>query len=82
VDGYEALRNRAMHGDGSSAGLTLFLTRGMAVWMRVWKEYEASTPRVISTNADNVRVMLPADLQDDLVTVLAGLAINVRKESR
>jgi len=71
-----------MHSDGSSAGLALFLTRGMAVWMRVWKEYEPSTPRVISINADNVRVMLPADLQDDLVTALAGLTINVRKENQ
>jgi hypothetical protein len=82
MDGYEALRNRAMHNDGSSGGLSLFLTRGMAVWMRVWKEHEPSRTRVLSTNADKVQVMLPIDLQDDLVSALVGLAINVRKESR
>ena len=82
MDSYEALRDQVMHGDGVSAGLALFLTRGMAIWMQVWKEYKPSTPRIISTKSNDVRVILPADLQGDLVMALVSLAVNARKECR
>jgi len=82
VDGYETLRSRAMQGDLVSAGMALFLSRGMAVWMQVWKEYEPSIPRVISSNKNTVRVALPADMQQDLVMALVGLTLHARKELR
>ena len=79
IESYEALRSRVTQGEGASAGLTLFLTRGMAAWMQVSKEYAPPLPRTMLTKADRVRVIIPAGLQGDLVMALASLTLNVRR---
>jgi hypothetical protein len=39
IAAYESLRRQAMGGSDRSAGLALFLCRGMAAWMRAWQDY-------------------------------------------
>ncbi len=79
VDRYEALRHRALNGRGITAGLALFLGRGMAAWMHAWKEYAPNSRGNMQEKRLQPRAELPIGIQGDLVMALANLALNVRR---
>jgi len=79
VDRYEALRHRALNGRGVSAGLALFLDRGMTAWMHAWKEYSPKPRSNMQTKQRPSRAELPIGIQGDLVMALAGMALNVKR---
>jgi len=79
VDLYEALRHQVLKGCGTSAGLALFISRGMAAWMHAWKEY-APTPRSnMPEKRRQVGAELPTRLRSDLVMTLVNMALNIRR---
>ncbi len=78
VDRYEALRHRAFNERGISAGLALFLGRGMAAWMHAWKEYAPTLGEDIRQKRQP-RAELPLGIQGDLVMTLVNMALNIRR---
>jgi hypothetical protein len=81
IAGYESLRQQAMGGSEGSAGLALFLCRGMAAWMQAWQDYSA--PTVVDKISDSGRVEswqpdteLPGRLRGEVVTTLVTMVLN------
>ena len=79
VDRYEALRSQALKRDGRSAGLTLFVSHGMATWIEAWKDYMPRTVDHVPANRPCVGSEVPLGIQGDLVAALANLAQNFRR---
>ena len=79
VDRYEALRGQALKRDGRSAGLTLFVSHGMATWIEAWKDYMPRTVDHVPANRPSVEIESPIGIQGDLVTALANLAQSFRR---
>jgi len=72
------LRHQVIKGHGTSAGLTLFISRGMAAWMHAWKEY-TPTSGVDVQQKRQLRAELPIGIQNDLVMTLVNMALNIRR---
>lgn len=80
--GYEDLRREALaRGVGSSnLGAGLLVSRGMAAWMRAWVEILPSRERTPREAARSDEV-LPAAGREEIVTVLAHMALGARQEA-
>ncbi len=79
MDRYEALRHQVLNGRGMSAGLALFLGRGMIAWMNAWKEYTPNSRDNMQEKRRQSRAELPIGIQGDLVMALASMTLNVRR---
>lgn len=77
VDRYEALRHQVLKGCGTSAGLALFINRGMAAWMHAWKEYAPILIDNMQEKRQHMGAELPANLRGDLVMTLVNMTLNI-----
>lgn len=77
---YEDLRQQALGGGAfdRGLGLAMLLRQGMCSWMESWSKCAAtaSAPEVSApTSAESV----PAALQGEIATILAGMALSYRQ---
>ncbi|MFH1314520.1 MAG: hypothetical protein ABIJ00_15035 [Candidatus Eisenbacteria bacterium] len=70
-----------MGGSEGSAGLALFLSRGMAAWIKVWQAY--MSPTDVEKMSDSGRVEswqpdmeLSGRLRGELITALVSMVLN------
>ena len=76
---YEDLRQQAL-GRGAcdrGLGLAMLLQQGMCCWMESWSKCMATAPahEAATTSAESV----PAALQGEIATILAGMALSYRQ---
>ena len=82
VERYEALRWQAVKGSNPSAGMNLFLSRGMALWMQAWKD---SVPAEETKEQNRLErgkrwesaAQLPETVHSELVMTLVNLVFNI-----
>ena len=82
VERYEALRCQALKGGNPSAGMNLFLNRGMALWMQAWKDSVfAGGPKEQNRLEKGERwqsaTQLPETVRSELVMALVNLVFNI-----
>lgn len=81
---YEQLRGQALEqGCGERGwGLTLFLRRGLAAWMRAWPQTSSpKRPREPATREEPQEKMhLSTELRDEVVSVWVNMVLHKQEE--
>jgi hypothetical protein len=77
---YEKLRRTALGEDGESSvhTYTLFISRGMAAWMKAWTEFVDATSNHPQARGSSCN-LIPRALAPEVVLVLASMAIEGEK---
>ena len=86
--GYERLRDVALDGREVSRtrwGLSLFMNRGLLVWIKTWIKAEEMSPGARSDERTDARdlseeITLPDAVQGRMVTVMAGMVLGALRE--
>ncbi len=78
---YEDLRALVLKGIGRGLGLALFLRQGMKSWMQACSQWSPQVSRETTSNLA-LHDELPLDSRDQLVMILAGMALNGYWEAR
>jgi len=81
VTHYEDLRALALKGMGRGLGLALFLRQGMKAWIEACSQWSPQVSRETTSNLSQ-DYELPLDSRDQLVVILAGMALNGYCEAR
>jgi hypothetical protein len=81
VTHYEDLRALVLKGIGRGLGLALFLRQGMKAWMQACSQWSPQVSRDTTSNLA-LHYELPLDSRDQLVMILAGMALNGYWEAR
>lgn len=76
INDYESLRKEALEKKflPANLGLAIFLQRGMAAWMKI-RAICRPDKLPIPKGSCNTRKMIPDDIKDNLVSLLAGIAM-------
>jgi len=83
---YEQLRQQAVEqregGGGRGWGLTLFLRRGLAAWMRAWPQTSSATPprEQATPEEPEQRIRLSTELRDEVVSVWVDMVLHKQQE--
>ncbi|HHK41344.1 MAG TPA: hypothetical protein ENJ50_02900 [Planctomycetaceae bacterium] len=74
---YEQLRGEVLEGSyGLPRGLAIFLRGGMVSWLRAFASCTETVPSVAEGNARS-GVPLPSESKSAMVSILAGMALNL-----
>ena len=83
---YEELRQEALYTSVKcytrSQGLALFIRKGMAAWIKAWRNC-TSSPLSVKRGEDNRSERnLPVNLHTEVAILLSNMALSVFKEAR
>lgn len=70
---YERLRDQSLRQLSIKSELGLFVSRGMAAWMKAWGSYVPAGKKLDKNNT--ARRQSSMKIQDDIVMILAGMAL-------
>jgi transposase len=82
VEGYEELRQRALHTGAKhqgGLGLALLMRQGMKSWMDAWSPRALEVPIRPHPQSGREQIV-PLDLQAEVLMILTGMALSTRRE--
>lgn len=85
VDRYEELRRQVLNlydRAGGGLGLALFFRQGMKGSMEACSRCEAARPMKAQDKSRPVEGIVPWDLRNEVVAILAGMALSIGQEMR
>ncbi len=83
VDRYEEIRLRLFdrYQGGAMWGLTVLKTKGMAAWVKSWREYDGTTPSPMPSKPVTPVALCDSPNHEEIVRVLAGMVWAIQEEA-
>ncbi len=79
MERYEILRTQILESRRMSQEVAFFICNGMMEWIKAWEDC-SQTKKPLGKNTLQKQIGIPCDLKEQIVILLADMAISSRKE--